>query len=517
MDDIRDIKAQLDESLSENPLRTGLDEERRAEPCTLVVFGASGDLTRRKLMPAIHSLVRDGLLHPQSWIVGFARSPWSDDDFREQMRGALDEHSEADEGAWNDLSTRLAYVPGNFDDEQSFANLAQRLRELKTKGAPENRLFYLATPPSFFGVIAGHLGSAGLVTGHDRSPWTRLIIEKPFGRDRASAAALNSSLYQTFHEDQIFRIDHYLGKETVQNILVFRLANGFMEPVWNERYIDHIQITVAETLGVGSRGGYYDRAGVLRDMFQNHMMQLLSLVCMEPPVVFKAKEVRDEKVKVLQAIQSMSAEDVAANVVRGQYAAGAAAGEPVPGYLEEENIPSASKNDTFIAARLFVETWRWSGMPIYVRSGKRLPKRATEASIVFKQPPVHLFRHAGSPAPNVLTLRVQPDEGISLSFNSKRPGQTMDVDPVRMDFSYAASFGRKSTEAYQRLLLDALLGDSTLFAREDEVDLAWEIVDAVDDAWSRESRGPALYKAGTWGPRESSLLLERDGRRWVRI
>ena len=350
---------------------------------------------------------------------------------------------------------------------------------------------------------------------------TRIVVEKPFGRDLASARALNETLLGAFHEDQVFRIDHYLGKETVRNILVFRLDNGIFEPLWNSRYVDHVQIAVAESVGVEGRAGYYEEAGVLRDMLQNHLLQLMMLVCMEPPVRFDAKSVRDEKAKVLHSIVPFAPDDVARRVVRGQYGAGLAGGESVPGYREEKGVAADSRTDTYLALKLEAANWRWAGTPFYLRSGKRLPKRATEIGIVFKKPPYELFRGSGAERPrsNVLRLRIQPDEGISLSFESKAPGQAMRIDEVRMDFNYATSFGQEPPEAYERLLLDAILGDSTLFARRDEVELAWSLVDPIAEAWAPE-RGappPAIYEAGTWGPAEADRLIEADGRRWLRL
>jgi len=492
----------------------------------VVIFGASGDLTRRKLVPALYDLAWDGLLHPDTRLIGFARRPWSDEAFRDLMRESTATHArrDLDPGVWDQLADDMGYVAGTFEDGEAYAKLAERLAA-SPLGA--RCLFYLATPPTAFETIVENLGKAGLVRpprsgGGAVGPepaWSRVIIEKPFGHDRASARELNDFLHGVFHEEQIYRIDHYLGKETVQNLLVFRLGNGIFEPLWNSRYVDHVQITVAESLGVGTRAGFYDGVGVLRDMLQNHMMQLLTLVCMEPPACFNAKAVRDEKVKVLQAIPPFTPEEVAARVVHGQYARGTAAGEPVPGYREEEGVPEDSRTDTYLAAKFTVENWRWSGTPFYLRSGKRLPKRATEISIVFKQPPVSIFGAAGASRPrsNVLSLRVQPEEGISLSFGSKSPGQSLHIDDVRMDFLYSTSFGQDPPEAYERLLLDAILGDSTLFAREDEVDLAWRLIDAVADGWRAADAAPEPYEAGSWGPEAANLLLERDGRAWVRL
>jgi glucose-6-phosphate 1-dehydrogenase len=503
-----------------NPLREGSAALRPADPCSIVVFGASGDLTHRKLMPALYRLSRERLLHPMTAVTGFARKPRSDAAFRSEIAAALG--PEAVAPAWERFAPSVTYHVGAFEDVDAFLALRASLETgERMRGIPANRLYYLATPPAAQDTILGNLHRAGLVHAPlPAGPWSRVVIEKPFGHDLASSRALNARLHEVFHESQVFRIDHYLGKETVQNILVFRLANGIFEPLWNNRYVDHVQITVAESVGIEGRGAYYDRAGVLRDMLQNHMMQLLTLTAMEPPARFEADAVRDEKVKVLRALRPLGPADVAARTVRAQYAAGAAGGVPAPAYRDEPGIDPRSGTETYLAAKLEIDNWRWAGVPFYLRSGKRMPKRATEIAIVFRHPPYALFRAAGCGdiQPNVLRLRIQPDEGISLSIGSKSPGQALHIDPVRMDFYYLTSFGADPPEAYERLLLDCNLGDSTLFARRDEVELAWEHVDAIATAWDSERR-PALshYPAGTWGPPEADALLARDGRAWYRL
>ncbi len=501
-----------------NPLREGSVTLRAADPCTFVVFGASGDLTHRKLVPALFALAREKSLHPKSAVLGIARRPWSDDDFRGAARP---EAADADPHEWERFAAALHYQPGTFEKPDDYAALGRRLAALEQeRGTPGNRIFYFATPPDAYPVILEGLRSAGLVHPHTSgTPWTRVIIEKPFGHDLESARALNAQVHASFDERQVFRIDHYLGKETVQNILVLRLGNGIFEPLWNNRYVDHVQISVAESVGVEGRANYFERAGVLRDMLQNHMLQLLTLTAMEPPARFEADAVRDEKAKVLRALTPLRREQIGERTVRAQYRAGAVAGVAVPGYLEEPGVNERSRTETFLAAKLEIDNWRWAGVPFYLRSGKRLAKRATEIAIVFRHPPYALFRSAGceSLEANVLRLRIQPDEGISLSFGSKSPGPSLHIDPVRMDFNYLTSFGADPPEAYQRLLLDCNLGDSTLFARRDEVELAWEQVDAIANAW--EEDGPVLggYAAGTWGPAAADRLLERDGRRWYRL
>jgi glucose-6-phosphate 1-dehydrogenase len=496
---------------------------RTPAPAAIVIFGASGDLTRRKLMPGLYSLATQQLLPPETAIVGVARSGWSEEEFRARMRQGVEEHGRVpvDEGVWAGFAARLGYLSLEFGDEAAYQALAAQLGRLDDeRGTRGNRLFYLATAPEYFAVIAERLGGAGLAEegdGGDR--FVRMVVEKPFGEDLASARALNARLGQVFRERQVYRIDHYLGKETVQNLLVLRFGNAIFEPIWNRRYVDNVQITVAEDLGVGSRGGYYDQSGALRDIVQNHMLQLLSIVAMEPPARFEAREVRDEKVKVLRAIPAFDEEGARRNAVRGQYGAGWIAGEPVPGYREEEGVDPRSNTETFVAMRLTVDNWRWSGTPFYLRTGKRLPRRATEVAIHFKPAPHLPFSSTAVETiePNVLTLRIQPDEGASLRFAAKVPGPHIDLRVVSMDFAYGSSFLRSSPEAYERLLLDALLGDATLFARWDEVERAWEILDPLIARWAQDPGPFPNYPAGSWGPEEADALTAADGREWRRL
>ena len=500
----------------ENPLRDAREDIETAPSASIVVFGASGDLTRRKLFPALYNLAAEGLLSPSTSIIGFARREWDDAGFREAMRDAVSEFSRRqpiDDGVFGTLAKGMRYVQGDFDKLDAYPKLTRTIESLETDAGV--RLYYLATPPASYEPIVRRLAENRLV--ERGNPSIRIVVEKPIGHDLASAVQLNAVLAGAFKESQIFRIDHYLGKETVQNLLVFRLDNGFFEPLWNRAHVSHVQITVAEAQGVGTRAGYYENAGVSRDMLQNHLLQLLSLVCMEPPVRFEAKSVRDEKVKVLQAIRPFTTEDALRDSVRGQYVSGMVEGNPARGYREEEGVRPDSVTETFLAVRLEVNTWRWAGVPFYLRSGKRLPKRASEIDIVFKRPPYELFHERGSsrPHPNVLRLRIQPEERISLSFEVKAPGQEFHIEDVRMDFSYTTSFGRQSPEAYERLLLEALQGDSTLFAREDEVALSWKIVDSLIEAGTKSGQKLRPYAAGTWGPREAEELLAREGRRWI--
>jgi len=510
-----------------NPFTDRLDGDAPAAPCTVVIFGASGDLTSRKLVPALFNLHLDGLLDPASAIVGFARREMSNDAFRGQLREAAAKHSRrpVENDTWDRFASGIEYEVGDFADAAAYRRLAERLERIdRERGLRGHRLFYLATPPSSYVPILAGLGGAGL-SHAAAGGFARIVIEKPYGRDLDSARTLNRAVGTVFEESQVYRIDHYLGKETVQNILVFRLGNGIFEPLWNRRYVDHVQITVAESIGVEGRAGYYDQAGVLRDMLQNHLLQLLCLVAMEPPVRFEADAVRDEKVKVLRALRMPAGAAAAHEVVRAQYAAGLVGGAPVPGYREEPGVAPDSGTETFLAIRAEVENWRWAGVPFFLRSGKRLPRRATEIALVYRRPPLLFFRDGDTPAgrrgegiePNVLALRIQPDEGISLSFGSKLPGQKMQVEDVRMDFLYATSFGSDPPEAYEHLLLDALEGDSTLFARRDEVEIAWGLADGLRATWGDDSGPPLLsYPAGSWGPAEGTALIG-PGRRWRRV
>lgn len=482
---------------------------QRPEPFTLVVFGATGNLTRSKLVPAIYNLAVGRLLPEDFRLVGVARRPWNDGSFRATLHEALASHSRrpVETAVWDRLERQITYLAGDFRDEATYSALFE--------GIAGNVIFYLATPPEEYPTIARGLGRW---RRRNSRGWVRLIVEKPFGHDLTSARELNRRLLESFPEEEIYRIDHYLGKETVQNILVFRCANSIFEPVWNRTYIDHVQITVAEEDGIGHRGGYYDKAGALRDIVQNHMLQLLCLVAMEPPAAFQPDAVRDEKVKVLRAIRPMSREDAFRYTVRGQYAGGLANGRPgVAAYREEPHVAPDSRTETYVALRLLVDNWRWAGVPFYLRTGKRLPTRVTEVAIQFRGTPLPLF---GDPAvtgaePNVLVLRIQPDEGIFLRFGAKVPGHDIRIRPVEMSFRYRSFFDGSLPEAYERLLLDCMLGDSTLFMRRDEVEAAWAVVTSILEGWASQPEAePYPYAPGTWGPPQAEALLARDGRWW---
>ena len=521
----------------DNPLREGLHAELVAEPCVVVIFGATGDLTHRKLLPALYDLAVDQRLPAGVSVVGFARRPLSDEQFREGALEAIrhnareELHSAVSDG----LLQGIRYVEASFEDPVGYEQLARVCAELdRERGTRGNRLYYLATAPTAYGTIIDRLHAAGLVDGRrdgalgssrlqtetGPSGWTRIIVEKPFGHDLASAQALNETVGAVFREDQVYRIDHYLGKETVQNILAFRFANGVFESVWNREHIDHVQITVAESIGVENRGPYYEETGALRDMVANHMLQVLSLVAMEPPVALDATAVRDEKVKVLRAIHPLNPAEVARRTVRGQYGPGAIGGEPVPGYRQEPRVSPDSKTETFVALKLLVDNWRWAGVPFYLRHGKRLPKRSTEIAIQFKPAPQLLFEQGDSAAiePNVLVLRVQPNDGIGLRFGAKVPGPGMQVRSVMMDFGFGSAFGKSSADAYERLLLDAMQGDASLFTRRDETEAAWRVVTSILDGWHHQPPPDfPNYEAGTWGPAAAHDLLARDDRSWARL
>ncbi len=496
---------------------------RKPDPSTVVIFGVTGDLTARKLVPSLYRLYAQGLVPAGFSIVGVGRRPWGDEEFRASIRAALDEFlgEKVQEEVWRGFASGLRFSSGEFGDPETYRRLSETLRSLDVDRVHTgNRLFYLAVPPSSYEQVIEGLGSAGLAGEQDAPGWARIVVEKPFGRDLATARLLNGQLRRGFREDQIYRIDHYLGKETVQNILVFRLANGIFEPVWNRQYVDHVQITVAEDLGVEGRGAYYEEAGAIRDMLQNHMLQLLALVAMEPPVSFEAGAVRDEKVKVLNSLRPLTGAEVDRAVVRGQYRAGLSHGDHAAGYRQEEGVSAESRAETFVAVRAFVDTWRWAGVPFFLRTGKRMPKRVTEIALQFKSPPLLLFgRDTGAvPEPNVLALHIQPDEGITLKFGSKVPGPTSRVHPVHMDFRYGTSFGSRTAEAYERLLLDCLLGDSALFTRDDGVEAAWRFVDGIVQRWATPgAAAPYMYDAGSWGPEGAEALVDAGGREWRRL
>lgn len=506
---------------TENPLRDDLRLERAGEPCVVVIFGASGDLAKRKLIPALYRLVQQHFLPAEFAIVGLSRTPMSHDEYRAKMRSAVEEFSETkgvDTEVWDSFAAGIYYLPSDIKDPGSYQKLGALLDEIdRERGTQGNRLFYLSVAPEFYSEAVKQLGAAEL-TESKTGGWVRVIVEKPFGIDLLTARELNREILQVLDESQVYRIDHYLGKETVQNLLVFRFANGIFEPLWNRQYIDHVQITNAETVGVEGRGGYYETSGVVRDMIQNHVFQVLSLMAMEPPAHLGGEAVRDEKVKALSAARAFTPERVRSECVRGQYGAGSIAGKPVVGYREEPGVAPDSATETFAMITMHFDNWRWSGVPFYVRSGKRMPKRVTEIAIQFKAAPLELFGAAmmEQVTPNQLIIRIQPDEGITMRFAAKIPGQQTRIRSVNMDFRYGASFGMKLAEAYERLILDCILGDSTLYARNDMAEKGWEIVMPILDEW--EARGPETsfpnYEAGTWGPEASHQVIESQGRHW---
>ena len=495
-----------------NPLLQGLGLRRTPDPCVLVIFGASGDLTAKKLMPALYALAMRRLLPSRYAIVGVARSESSDEAFREDMKQAVQHHArdEFRQDIWDELAASMHYVATDFADEGGEDALAMLLTKLDDEHQlGGNRVYYCAVPPSAFPTIVEALGKRRTARG-----WTRLIVEKPFGHDLESAQALNAMLLEHFAEKEIFRIDHYLGKETVQNMLALRFANGIFEPIWNRQFVDHVQITVAESIGIEGRAGYYEQAGAIRDIFQNHLLQLLALTAMEPPVDFTADSVRNEKVKVLRAMHTPGPK----SVVRGQYGTGFVEGEEVAAYRDEQGVASDSTTETYVAAKLFVDNWRWADTPFYVRMGKRLARRETTIAIQFKRAPHPPFEDAAAEGlrPNVLLIHVQPNEGVSLAIGAKVPGQGMTIRTVHMDFLYGGAFREGLPEAYERLILDAMLGDATLFTRSDEIEEQWALVDAIVSFWRRDRPSFPNYASGTWGPAASDELLHRDGRSWRR-
>ena len=504
-------------SAGHNPLRNPRDKrlQKIAGPCSLVIFGVTGDLARKKLMPAVYDLANRGLLPPGFSLVGFARRDWADQDFGQVVYDAVREHARTPfrEDVWRHLAEGFRFVPGDFDDDAAFDQLSETVRDLDVeRGTGGNHAFYLSIPPKFFAQVCQQLKRSGLSASEGDS-WRRVVIEKPFGHDLASARELNAIVSEVFPHDSVFRIDHYLGKETVQNVLALRFANQMFEPIWNANYVDHVQITMAEDIGIGGRAGYYDGIGAARDVIQNHLLQLLALTAMEEPVSFEAHDLRAEKEKVLSAVRVP--QDIDAATARGQYAAGWQGGQPVVGYLQEDGIDKRTTTETYAAVKLEIDTRRWAGVPFYLRTGKRLGRRVTEIAIVFKQAPHLPFEKTATEelGRNALVVRVQPDEGITMRFGSKVPGTAMEVRDVTMDFGYGHAFTESSPEAYERLILDVLLGDPPLFPRHQEVEMSWRILDPIEKHWAR-SGTPEPYPAGTWGPASADKMMDRDGRAW---
>jgi glucose-6-phosphate 1-dehydrogenase len=500
----------------ENPFQDPLRFERRVPECAVVIFGANGDLTKRKLMPALYRLAYDRRLSAGFAVVGISRSPMSDEQFREKMLDSVkkfSEDTEIQDDVWRAFATGLYYVAGDIADPALYQNVAAKLKQVELeRQTGGNVLFYLSTQPSQYAPTALGLGSAGLGKGNG---WRRLVVEKPFGHDMESARELSDKLHQVFAEPEVYRIDHYLGKETVQNILAFRFGNGIFEPLWNRRYINHMQITAAESIGVEGRGAYYQEAGALADMIQNHLLQVMATIAMEPSSSFNANAVRDERSKLLRSIRLMKPDEIRQNAVAGQYGPAKVGGKDLPGFRQEEGVDPQSQTDTYAAATFYVENWRWARVPFYVRTGKRLPKRVTEITIQFNAAPLAIFDgECPDSSPDMLLVRIQPDEGISLKFLSKRPGSGMKLRPVSMDFNYGSSFGERSPSAYETLLLDAIVGDPTLYTRQDMVEASWRVVEPIQNVWRETRYYFPNYDAGTWGPAAADEMLARNGHVW---
>jgi len=508
--------------ISSNPLEESGRSSKSVDPCIVVIFGATGDLTGRRLAPALYNLGREGLLPPNFSLVGFARREKSHREFRDEIKKNVSTYSRVkpiDEPFWKNFQEQVFYHRSEFDDDEGYASLAKFLENLDSRYATRgNRVFYLSVQPKFFPLIIEKLHRSGLIydVHKVKDKWSRVIIEKPFGKDSASADTLQKDISQHLDESQTYRIDHYLGKETVQNLLVFRFANSIFESLWNYRHVDHVQITVAEDIGIGTRGHFFEEEGLLRDIVQNHMMQLLSLVAMEPPVSLSAGAIRDEKVKVLQSIRPLNPADFDQHVIRGQYGAGFINGKEVSAYRKEQDVSPSSNIETYAAVRFFIDNWRWAGVPFYLRGGKRLPKRVTEIAIVFKDAPGVLFQQNNKRSEqNVLAIRIQPDEGIAMKINCKVPGPSSPIQPVKMDFRYGSYFGQSPPEAYERLIWDCILGDSTLFARADEVAQSWEIFTPLLHYWAEHPpKDFANYASGSWGPKAADEMIAKDGRAW---
>jgi glucose-6-phosphate 1-dehydrogenase len=508
-----------DTGLPANPLRDPQDRRlpQIAGPCGLVIFGVTGDLSRKKLMPAVYDLANRGLLPPGFSLTGFARRDWATQDFAKIVHDSVKEHARTPfrEEVWQQLSKGIRFVPGDFADDVAFEQLRSTIEELdRERGTAGNHAFYLSIPPKFFPAVIGQLKEHGLAESKPGA-WRRVVVEKPFGHDLKSARELNAIVSDVFPSESVFRIDHYLGKETVQNILALRFANQLFEPIWNANYVDHVQITMAEDIGIGGRAGYYDGIGAARDVIQNHLLQLMALVSMEEPLSFEAKHLRQEKQKILQSVRRPTRLDL--HTARGQYASGWAGGEKVPGFLEEQDIPASSRTETFAAVKLEIDTRRWAGVPFYLRHGKRLARRVTEVAVVFKRAPHLPFSKTATEelGENALVVRVQPDEGVTLRFGSKVPGTAMEIRDVNMDFAYGGAFVESSPEAYERLILDVLLGDPPLFPQHEEVELSWQILDPILEYWAENGK-PEQYLSGAWGPESSNEMLARDGRAWRR-